>query len=118
MPAQTREERFLPGGVPRWIRCYDNGGRTADRYTIVFSGKNGGFTLYCSENPFHPQGVGQHAEGRVDEALIWGGTGDPEAAKRTRAALGKRIAFGALPERVRAAVLADYTDAWRTGGTK
>ena len=112
----TREERFLPGGVPRWIRCYDNGGSTADRYTIVFSGKNGGFTLYCSENPFHPQGVGQHEDGRVDEALIWGG--DPIEAKRMRAVLGPRLPFEELPARVREAVLADYNAAWRIEGTR
>lgn len=109
-----REERFLPGGVPRWIRCYDNGGRTVDRYTIVFTGRNGGFTLYCSENPDHPQGVGQHEEGRVDGALIWGGRGQAQEARQIRAALGKPIPFVNLPPRVRQAVLADYTVVWRT----
>lgn len=113
MPVPTRAERFLPGGVPRWIRCYDNGGRTADRYTIVFSGKSGGFTLFCSENPSHPQGVGIHEDSRADEALIWGGNGDRERAARVRAALGKRVPFTSLPAAVRKVVLADYTEAWR-----
>jgi len=33
----TRAERFMPDGVPKNIRIYDNGGITLDRYTVVFS---------------------------------------------------------------------------------
>lgn len=46
------------------ICVYDNGGATADRYTITFHGKyrhmTGGAYLYlgCSGAPFHPQGIG------------------------------------------------------------
>ena len=28
----TRVTRLLPGGVPRYVRCYDNGGETADHF--------------------------------------------------------------------------------------
>ncbi len=51
------------------IKCYDNGGKTFDRYTVVYldepeSYRNPqGKTLYeargMSEHPFHPQGFGQ-----------------------------------------------------------
>lgn len=53
------------------LRCYDNGGKTADRYTIIpprWARKDygQGFCAYgwpaigCSAAPFHPQGIGQH----------------------------------------------------------
>ena len=56
------------------LRCYDNGGETVDRYTILPPGKRGlhsrltpdGHALWegiaADETPFHPQGFGQHIE--------------------------------------------------------
>jgi len=45
------------------IGVYDNGGKTADRYTVVYNQKSGGMheCLGMSENPSHPQGFGQHS---------------------------------------------------------
>ncbi len=48
------------------IRIYDNGGKTADRYTAVFLDQPertpGLFAcLAMSANPMHPQGFGQHS---------------------------------------------------------
>lgn len=46
------------------IRCYDNGGETADRYTVVYMDRKRGPGLFYSVgmngSPFHPQGIGQH----------------------------------------------------------
>lgn len=46
------------------LRIYDNGGKTFDRYTVVFmkqKERDGSYAaLGMSENPFHPQGFGQH----------------------------------------------------------
>lgn len=69
---------------------YDNGGETFDRYTVYFKGRG---TLnwytkdppmrYClamSSNPFHPQGFGQHSEGKPGKHN------------------GKKIKFEDLPE--------------------
>ena len=47
------------------IRIYDNGGKTLDRYTVVFMDQPethaGTFnSLGMSEHPFGPQGFGQH----------------------------------------------------------
>jgi len=55
----TRVEKFMPNGVPKNIRIYDNGGETVDRYTVVFTGNfkgRGGRCYYLgmSESPFHP----------------------------------------------------------------
>lgn len=53
----------LPGCV-----IYDNGGETFDRYTIVnptpWNCRGQSVYIYAgsSENPFHPQGFGQHGE--------------------------------------------------------
>ena len=47
-------------------RIYDNGGKTFDRYTVVFMSRpyapNSPLyeALAMSANPFHPQGFGQH----------------------------------------------------------
>jgi hypothetical protein len=69
------------------LRCYDNGGVSADRYSVLFmdepysTGQQGSFVcLGMSANPFHPQGVGMHS------AAIPGFH------------LGKRIKFADLPE--------------------
>jgi len=47
------------------IRIYDNGGKTADRFTAVFMDQpEKGFNTFAAlgfdERPFHPQGFGQH----------------------------------------------------------
>jgi len=46
------------------VRCYDNGGRTADRFTAVFLDqpeRTGGYAaIGMNHEPFHPQGIGQH----------------------------------------------------------
>lgn len=50
------------------LRCYDNGGKTFDRYTVVpprwakeERERDGTFnSIGASEHPFAPQGFGQH----------------------------------------------------------
>ena len=50
------------------LRCYDNGGKTFDRYTVVpprwakeERERDADFNSFgASEHPFHPQGFGQH----------------------------------------------------------
>lgn len=102
----TRENQLLPGGVPKYIRCYDNGGRSFDRYTVVFTGryrhKTGGsfWHVGMSEHPFHPQGFGQHGENRE------------QIDRPTYGHLGKKIKFQDLPEDCRKLVLRDYRDLW------
>jgi hypothetical protein len=103
---QERRERLMPGGIPRWIRCYDNDGKTVDRYTVVYTGnytKNtGGQVWYVgmSGAPFHPQGFGQHGEndGPIDRPRY--------------GHLGKRIKFRDLPEDCRRLVVEDYKELW------
>ena len=93
-----RMDRLMPGGVPKWIRCYDNGGETCDRYTVIYTRTNDGTCHYVgmSAMPYHPQGFGQHGE---SETMI----------DRPRYShWGKRVQFADLPEDCRKLVLSDY----------
>jgi hypothetical protein len=93
----------MPGGVPKWVRCYDNGGETFDRYTIVYIKKRvDGQFLYvgASEYPFDPQGFGQHGES------FW------PIDRPTYGHLGKKIPFTDLPPDVQRLVVSDYKAIW------
>lgn len=99
-----RKERLLPGGKPKYVRCYDNGGRSFDRYTVVFTGRYKNDHSYeyvgMSAHPFHPQGFGQHGEHTqpIDYP--------------TYSHLGKKISFDQLPEDCKKCVLQDYKENW------
>lgn len=95
------------------LRVWDNGGKTADRYTILpprsqraaerwlhagITGEVGWEGLAASAEPFHPQGFGQHITGA-------------QAGQH----LGQRITWAELPAAVqrfaRASVLGEYCPA-------
>ena len=101
-----RRERLIPGGIPRYVRCYDNGGETADRYTVVFTGHyrhktNGSqWHLGMSADPFHPQGIGMHGESKTS------------IDTPTYSHLGKKVKFETLPEKVKECVIQTYVDLW------
>lgn len=83
-----RSRKDYPQGV---IGIYDNGGRTADRYTVAYEpyevdGETWFPYTYMSAAPFWPQGVCMHGEGRFRPDSGWG-TSDKQ----------KTIAFEALP---------------------
>lgn len=108
---EARREKFMPGNIPKWIRCYDNGGETADQYTVVFTGryrddKTGGQFMYLGMNdrPLHPQGIGQHgwSNVQIDAPNGWA---LPIGRKHR---LGKRIPFEHLPRDCRRLVMHDY----------
>jgi hypothetical protein len=111
---QQRIQNLAPNGSPKYVRVYDNGGETTDRYTVVFSGHytkktNGShLVLGMSEYPFHPQGVGMHSEYKysVDAPQGWA----PAIGKKCH--LGKRIRFEELPQDCQKAVWNDYAELW------
>lgn len=76
------------------VKCYDNGGETCDRYTVVYLDyptRDGLFNgVGCSENPFHPQGFGQHIECEYGSHL------------------GNKISFSSLPKDVQTLVKNDH----------
>ena len=86
-------------------KIWDNGGATADRYTIAFKGKHYphyGMTvpyLSANESPFHPQGIGMYCE--LSQIHIGGDMPFRGSQKH----LGKRIAFDDLPDQVKKFVM-------------
>lgn len=80
------------------IKCYDNGGRTADRYTVLYLNRRTGenprrgpcMGVTMSASPFHPQGICQHGEDFIRNSR-----------------LGKVIRFRDLPRDCRTVVLKD-----------
>lgn len=117
---QARQDRLLPNGIPRYVRCYDNGGKTCDRYTVVFSKKSitesrpfWYAVLGMSGAPFHPQGVGLHSEYErlIDTIAKDGGYCWPPAIGKKNH-LGKRIRFEDLPADCRELTLRDYKELW------
>lgn len=104
----------MPGGVPRWIRCYDNGGETADRFTVVFTRNkrttesNGCRSARAmSADPYHPQGFGCWTS-----AMDTNKNGFAPAMGR-KCHLGKRIPFSALPADCQQLIRNDYSAVWQ-----
>lgn len=67
------------------IRCYDDGGKSIDRYTVIYMDQperlpNTFAAVGMNATPFHPQGFGQHCTAMPGRHL------------------GKRIPFESLPE--------------------
>lgn len=119
----NRIKSLLPGGVPRYVRCYDNGGATIDRYTAVFCGRMPGNSavrsfpyLAMNSAPFHPQGFGQHGETTLRPCDV-DGWGFPPAMGRKNH-LGRRVPFSALPPDCRRLVLRDYAELWELKGVQ
>lgn len=87
---------ILVNGKRRVCRIFDHGVDQLDRYTIAFKGyRVVGYGmnypyLASSNNPYHPQGFGQHGESRYF---------------LTGKHLGKRVAFETLPEQVQKFIL-------------
>lgn len=103
---KNRIDNLLPDGKPKYVRCYDNGGETADRYTVVFTGNYTSRTnryhwyLGMSANPFHPLGIGSFGESRT------------QIDRPKYSHLGKPIKFEDLPEKCQQNVREYYVDLW------
>ena len=107
-----RQASLLPNGVPKYVRCYDDG-KSIDRYTVVFTGhyRGKGWFQYLSMNaaPFHPQGFGQHGECQRQIDVNKSGFA-PAIGRKNH--LGTRIPFSALPADCQTLVLRDYKEIW------
>lgn len=125
MTKQTRADRLMPGGVPRYVRAFDNGGIDAggsyDRYTVVYTGRAATSKgpdgrrwfsyVGMSASPFHPQGFGQHGE-NPDRQIDVNPHGWPPAIGRSNH-LGRRINFSDLPPDCQRLVISDYREIWK-----
>ena len=106
MQPQLPEAAGPPPAAPRWVRIYDNGGKSFDRYFVVFTGNyrrnTGGqvIGLGMSEYPFHPQGFGQHSY-------------SDRAFDRPRSRhLGRRIPWAKLPYDCQRCARQTYDSLW------
>jgi len=120
-PAGRRWAQLMPGMVPKWTRCYDNGGRSCDRYTVVFSGRraveqgrgrvpNHYPYLAMSARPYHPQGFGQHGSSPGQPCDVNKQGWAPAVGRKNH--LGTRINFADLPDDCRRLVIGDYLEIW------
>lgn len=87
---------------PKYVRIYDNGGATADRYTVVFTKKSNPCEyIGMSSQPYHPTfGVFTRGDSffPIDR---------PKSSH-----LGKHISFAKLPLDCQEIVLREYADLW------
>ncbi len=96
----------MPDGVPQYVRVYDNGGKTDDRYTVVYTGNYKGRNGRCdvrsmSIDYMKPNGVNIFDSYR-------------EIIDRPKSDhLGHRITFEELPRPCKEMVIADYKELWR-----
>ena len=117
-----RIDSLMPSGIPRWIRCYDEGPNAYDRYTVVYTGRYAKGTgadrryqyVCMSEMPFSPCGLGQHgsSEHIIDttrDGLV--GFKWPPAIGQ-KGFLGTRIQFSDLPIDCQKLVISDYRELW------
>lgn len=89
---------MLHASQQKLIRIYDNGGKSFDRYTVVFMDEVERTTvdgklyaaLAMSAFPFHPQGFGQHTSAMPGKHL------------------GRRIKFDDLPQDCQKCVAQDF----------
>lgn len=119
-PAGRRWAQLMPGMVPKWVRCYDNG-RSFDQYTVVYSGRQaverggGGRAHYpyvgMSKHPYHPQGFGQHGSTPGQHCDVNKQGWAPAVGRKNH--LGTRINFADLPDDCRRLVISDYMEIWR-----
>ena len=114
---ESRRRRLLPGGEPRWVRCYDAGDDVGDRYTVVYTGLKDGSHPFVgmSSAPYHPQGFCTHGtHGYAIDAPP--GKWPPVIGRKNH--LGRRIAFADLPADCRKLVYDDYFYYWDIKGPK
>jgi hypothetical protein len=109
-----RLNSLMPSGIPKYVRCYDNGGESADRYTVVFTGRYPKYRrafqyVGMSAHPFHPQGIGMHGDSfRQIDVNKWGFA--PAIGRKNH--LGTRIPFQQLPPDCQRLVRSDYKALW------
>lgn len=91
-------KRWLEGAPPALLAVYDNGGKSADRYTALYGAPlwepSFGHMVPCrfmSQHPSHPQGIGLFGEHPAND----------------RAALGRKVTFKSLPAEVQRCIMSD-----------
>ena len=116
----ARLNRLLPNGIPKYVRIYDNKGRSIDNFTVVYTGRyrkrtpSGQWDCWfqvigMNSAPFHPQGFCQHSEYESQIDVDKHGFA-PAIGRKNH--LGTRITFQSLPKDCQTAILSDYKSIW------
>jgi len=113
----TRRERLMPGGVPRYVRCYRDDSYDWDKWSVIFTGRSAkekGYPGYPDEWPTvglsgHSSSKGQPADTMKPgvKGYFW-----PPAMGR-KCYLGVRIPFASLPTQLQQTALEDYKEIWK-----
>ena len=107
-----RKEKLMPGGIPKYVRCYDDG-ESIDRYTVVFTGHynnmrpdRGGFP-----GGYHPF-IGMSACPHAPTGVCITDATRNLVDRPTYSHLGKPIKFQSLPEPCQGVTLDAYEKLW------
>ena len=93
---------FNADGSPKYLRIYDNGGKSIDRYTAVFTGNYAG----------RPAGWCQYLAFNTPKSF-WIHDEHSQIIDRPKYShLGKKIGFYDLPQESQSALMEDYKDMW------
>jgi len=125
--SDKRLAALLPNGVPKYVRCYDNGGPevggSGDRYTVCFTGRAGvergrdrqsdpEYSYRAmSSDPFHPQGIGMWGSTKWHHCDVNKSGFAPAIGRKCH--LGRRIRFQDLPPDCKNLVMSDYREIWK-----
>ena len=117
--ALSREARFMPGGIPRYVRCYDSSEAddpSFDTFTVLYTGRaatttdaygNRAYEYVCLSGhgsvPFRPADTYNPATKKHCF---------PPAMGR-KCHLGRRVPFSAIPYGLQQTVLRDYREIWQ-----
>lgn len=114
-----RTARLLPGGVPKYVRVYDQPD-TADRYTVVYTKRSDRISpdgydrtfdyRGMSADPFSPLGVCMWGQTRTAPVDTMNTSWPPAIGRKNH--LGTRIRFTDLPEPCQRVVMSDYVGMW------
>lgn len=121
----AREGRLLPGGVPRWVRVYDDAEWSPAVFIVVFTGKvshegdegsrSARFYPYImlgEEPTTEPQACENKGQPIDTTREYRNGWFWPPAIGRKHYNLGKRIAFTDLPAACQKIALETYRELW------
>jgi hypothetical protein len=87
--------------TPKYIRLYDNGGKSCDQYTAVFTGNYVGRDRLC------------HYIGFYTPKIIWmHGESDTIIDRPMYSHLGKKIKFSDLPAASQEMLMEEYLEMW------
>jgi hypothetical protein len=113
---KARLASLLPGGVPRYVRCYRDDAYDWDKWTVIFTGRASKTTIAACSSEWPYVGLSGHGATQHQPAdtipkdgkgYVW----PPAMGRKGR--LGVRIPWSELPDSLRATALEDYREIWK-----